>query len=143
MLRLRVREGFRAGIIAAAATAGTLIALGGAHGAALRPLNSVAHIVVGSRAYYMVGITWITGVAIATHALSVIIWGVLLALLTARIRGWALYAVALLFAAVTWTVDYRLVPERLQPGFESGLFGAEIALVYLVLGLSLAWGLDR
>lgn len=138
-----MREGIRAGIIAAAATAGALVALGRTHGAALRPLNSVAHIVVGSRAYYMVGVSWITLVAIAVHVASVALWGVILAFATARIHGWALYATAAVFAGATWFIDYRVVQERLRPGFESGLSPTEIGLVYLVMGLSLAWGLDR
>lgn len=143
MLRQRVREGTRAGVIAGAATAGALIALGRTHGAALRPLNSVAHILVGSRAYYMVGVTWITGAALLVHFASIAIWGVLLSLATTRIRGWMLYATAASFAAGTWFIDYRVVPQRLRPGFESGLSSIEIALVYLLMGLSLAWGLDR
>lgn len=143
MLRQRVREGTRAGVIAAAASAGALVAFGRTHGASLRPLNSVAHILVGSRAYYMVGVSWITVVALVVHFASIAIWGVLLSLATARIRGLALYATAAALAAATWIIDYRVVPERLRPGFESGLSSTEIALVYLVMGLSLAWGLDR
>ena len=142
-MRHRVREGIRAGIVAAAATAGALVALGRSHGAALRPLNSVAHMLVGSRAYYMEGASWITAVGIAVHLLSVTAWGVILSFATTRIRGWTLYAAAVLFASATWTIDYHIVPDRLRPGFESGLSGAEIAIVYIVLGLSLAWGLDR
>jgi hypothetical protein len=143
VFRHRVREGMRAGVIAAAATAGALVALGRTHGAALRPLNSVGHIVVGSRAYYMVGVSWITLVALAVHVASVALWGVILALATVRMHGWALYSTAVLFAGATWFIDYRLVPERLRPGFESGLSPVEIGLVYVVMGLSLAWGLDR
>jgi hypothetical protein len=130
-------------VIAAAASAGALVAFGRTHGASLRPLNSVAHILVGSRAYYMVGVSWITVVALVVHFASIAVWGVLLSLATARIRGLALYATAAAFAAATWIIDYRVVPERLRPGFESGLSPTEIALVYLVMGLSLAWGLDR
>ncbi len=129
--------------MAAAATAGALIALGYAHGAALRPLNSVAHIVTGSRAYYMERFGGITVVALLVHVVSVIVWGIVFAALTRKIRGAVLYALAIAFAAATWVVDYRIVPDRLKPGFESGLSGAEIGLVYLVLGLSLAWALDR
>jgi hypothetical protein len=130
-------------VIAAAASAGALVALGRTHGASFRPLNSVAHILVGSRAYYMVGVSWITVVALVVHFASIATWGVLLSLATARIRGLALYATAAALAVATWVIDYRVVPERLRPGFESGLSSTEIALVYLVMGLSLAWGLDR
>ena len=144
MLRQRISEGVRSGLIAAAATAGVLIGLGSAHGAALRPLNSVAHMLIGSRAYYMEGADpLVTPLAVVAHVLSVVIWGILLAAVTPRLNGVRLYGAALAFAGFTWLVDFRIVPERLRPGFESGLSGAEIATVYLVLALSLAWGLDR
>lgn len=134
----------RSGIVAATATAGVLIGLGLAHGAALRPLNSIAHILIGSRAYYMESGDWrVTPTAIVTHVISVAIWGIILAFVTPRFRGARLYAVALAFAGFTWFFDYRLVPDRLRPGFESGLSTAEVAIVYIVLALALAWGLDR
>lgn len=139
-----VREGVRAGAIAAAATAGALVALGRAHGAALRPLNSVAHVVAGSRAYYMEGLHWwITPLAILVHLASIIAWGLVFAFLARALRGGSLYGAALAFAFATWVVDYRIAPDRLRPGFESGLSGLEIAVVYLVLGVSLAWGITR
>jgi len=139
-----IREGLRAGTIAAAATAGALVALGRAHGAALRPLNSVAHIVAGSRAYYMEGLNWlITPLAIAVHLASILAWGALFSLFARGVRRSRLYPAALAFAALTWVIDYWVVPSRLRPGFESGLSGMEIAMVYLVLGVSLAWGLAR
>ena len=144
MIRRRIREGLRAGTIAAAATAGALVALGRAHGDALRPVNSVAHILIGSRAYYLEGVHWlVTPVALAVHLLSIMAWGIILSLLTPRLRGAGLYAASLAFAAFTGGVDYRVVPDRLRPGFESGLSGTEIAVVYFVLGISLAWGLGR
>jgi hypothetical protein len=143
VIRQQIREGARAGAVAAAATAGALIALGYAHGAALRPLNSVAHIVTGSRAYYMERFGGITVVALLVHTASVIVWGIALAALTRHLRGAMLYPVAIVFAAATWLFDLRIVPDQLKPGFESGLSGAEIGLVYLVLGVSLAWALGR
>lgn len=138
------REGLRSGIIAAAATAGTLIGLGVAHGAAFRPLNSIAHILIGSRAYYMEGVdALVTPLALATHAISVMIWGVLLAFLTVHIEGLKLYAAALAFAAMTFVADFYVLPERLRPGFESGLSPAEIGTVYIVMSLTLALSLER
>ncbi|HUO51845.1 MAG TPA: hypothetical protein VMT93_04960 [Gemmatimonadaceae bacterium] len=139
-----LREGMRSGLVAAAATAGVLIGLGSAHGAALRPLNSVAHILIGSRAYYMEGADLlVTPLALLTHTASVMLWGVLLALATGRLTGPRLYGAALVFAGLTWIVDFRIVPDRLRPGFESGLSPVEVSLVYIVLAVSLAWALDR
>lgn len=144
MSRPWIREGLRAGTIAAAATAGALLSLGRAHGAALRPLNSVAHIVVGSRAYYMEGVNWlVTPLAVAVHLASILLWGALFSRFTLALRGPRLYVAAFAFAAATWVIDYGVVPDRLRPGFESGLSGVEIGLVYVVLGVSLAWALER
>jgi hypothetical protein len=144
VLRLRVREGIRAGAVAAAATAGTLVGFGRAHGAWLRPLNSVAHMLIGSRAYYMEGLHWlVTPIGILVHVASVMLWGIALSLATPRLRGPTLYAAALALAAATWFIDFHFVPERLRPGFESSLSANEIGLVYLVLAVSLAWTLDR
>jgi hypothetical protein len=85
----------------------------------------------------------ITVVALLVHTASVIVWGIVLAALTRHLRGAMLYPVAIVFAAATWLFDLRIVPDQLKPGFESGLSGAEIGLVYLVLGVSLAWALGR
>ena len=143
-MRRRIREGLRSGIVGAAATAGALVALGRAHGAALRPLNAVAHIAIGSRAYFLETLDLlVTPMAIALHVASVALWGVVFSLLSPRLRGPKLYPAALAFAAGTWVIDYRIVPDRLRPGFESGLSGIEIGFVYLVLALSLAWALRR
>jgi hypothetical protein len=134
----------RAGVVAAAATAGALLGLGRAHGATLRPLNAVAHIVVGSRAYFMEGVNWpVTPLASVVHLTAAVTWGVALSLITPRLRGAPLYAASLAFAAVTWAFEYRVIPDRWRPGFEKGLSGAEIGLVYLVLALALGWGLGR
>ena len=144
MLRQRVREGARAGLVAAAATAGLLIGLGSARHAAMRPLNSAAHLLIGSRAYYMEGFHWlVTPIALLTHVAAVMLWGVCFAAMSARWRGWALYAGAIAFAALTCLFDLRVLPDRFRPGFESGLSSPEIAVVYLVLGASAAWALAR
>ena len=109
MLRRRVREGIRAGTIAAAATAGALISLGRAHGAAMRPLNAVAHVLVGSRAYYMESVSLlVTPLALAVHFGSVIVWGTVFALLTPGLVGGKLYPAVLLFAALTWLIDHQI-----------------------------------
>jgi len=110
----------------------------------MRPLNSVAHLIIGSRAYYMEGFHWlITPLALVTHVASVVFWGVCFAALSPKLRGGALYGGALAFAALTCAIDLRLLPDRLRPGFESGLSSPEIAVVYAVLGISLAWTLAR
>jgi hypothetical protein len=144
VLRRLAREGYRSGTIAAAATAGSLVAFGRAHGAAMRPLNSLAHIVLGSRAFFTgsAGVI-VPPLAILVHWGSVLAWAVVFAAITGGRRDRWLYPAALGFALVTMLVDRYLMPDRLRPGFESDLSGPETSCVYLVLALSLAWGLAR
>ena len=142
VLRDRVRQGLWTGLIAAAATAGTLVGFGLARGAPVRPLNAVAHILLGTRALVFDSFDLaVTGTALALHMLSLLAWGVLFVLLAARFRGIRLIIAAIVFAAGAFAVDYYVLPSRFRPGFESTLSGAEVAAVYLVLALALVIGL--
>jgi hypothetical protein len=142
VLRERVRQGVRAGLVAAAATAGVLVGFGVARREPLRMLNAVAHMVIGTRAYYTVGFDALaTPLALALHALSVVLWGVLFAALAGRLRGARLAAAAALLAAAAFLIDYHLVPERFRPGFETLLTTGELAALYAALGASLVAGL--
>jgi hypothetical protein len=143
VIRQTIRDGARAGAVAAAAIAGALIALGRAHGAAMQPMNAMSHIVVGSRAYYMERFGALTLVAIVIFVVAVMAWAIALSLLTGRLRGRSQFAAALVFAGATWFVDAHLATEKIRPGFEMVLSGAEIAFVYLLLGASTGWALDR
>ena len=142
MLRERLSEGIRTGVVAAAATIGVLIGFGIARGAPLRPLNSIAHAAFGTRAYLMEGFDPVlTSVAVTVHLLSIVLWGIIFALVAARLRGAALLLGSLVLAVVAYIVDQLLISERLKPGFETALSTPEITVVYLVLALSLALGL--
>ena len=139
-----MREGVRCGVVAAAATAGVLLGFGIARGAAMRPINSVAHILIGSRAYYMVGLDWfVTPLALLTHVLVSCAAGLVFVVLAARVQGRVLYALAAAYALALWLVIDFVLPAPVRPGFESGLSNLEILVVYLVLTLALAWTLAR
>ena len=139
MLRERVREGVRSGFVAAAATAGVLLGFGIARGAAMRPINSVAHILIGSRAYYMAGFDWVvTPLAALLHVALTCVGATLFAMLAVRTDGAKLYALAAAYAVALWSVIEFVLSPRLRPGFESGLSNAEILIVYLVMTLVLA-----
>lgn len=141
MLVDRIRIGVRAGVIAAAATAGVLVGFGLARGAPAQPINAVAHIALGSRAFLFDDfnlLVTLTGVTL--HALSVIVWGVLFALVAARLSPHLLWLGAVLMAAVAYVADYHLLGERLRPGFERVLSAAEVVSLYVVLGAALALG---
>jgi hypothetical protein len=141
VLRERVRQGMGVGLIAAAATAGALVGFGLARRAPLRPLNAVAHLLIGSRALFVEGFdVAVTPLGIALHTLSVVVWAVLFAVIAGGLRGLRLVASAAALAALAFLIDYVFVPERLQPGFEATLSAAELAATYTVLALALAAG---
>ncbi|MEP7086299.1 MAG: hypothetical protein ABI884_03100 [Gemmatimonadota bacterium] len=137
-----MRDGIGMGVIAGAATAGTLMGFGHARGATLQPLNAIAHMFVGSRAFMTTGFQpAITGGALVIHFLSTIAWGVLLACiavpLTARGRAIAPFGVGIL----AYLVDRFVAPNALRPGFEELLSSGETTFVYVVLAAALSAGL--
>jgi hypothetical protein len=130
-----------AGTIAAAATAGVLLGLGRARGAAFGLLNDAAHILVGDRARVVDGAhATITTVAMLVHVVSLLMWGVLFALLGATLRGWRLALAAVLFAASILAIDTLLLPSSLRPGFETAMTATELVLLYAIMALALALG---
>ena len=142
MLTDRLACGVRAGVIAAAATAGVLVGFGLARGAAFAPLNAIAHIALGSRAHLFDDfdpVVTLTGIAL--HTLSVVVWGVLFALVAWRLPTALVWIGAGLMAVVAYVAYYHLLSERLRPGFERVLSTTEVASVYVVLAATLALGL--
>jgi hypothetical protein len=137
-----LRDGIGLGVISGAATAGVLMGFGHARGATLQPLNAVAHMFAGSRAFMTTGFQpAITGGALLLHFLSTIIWGVLLAYiaapLSARGRAAAPFGVGIL----AYLLDRFVAPNQLRPGFEELLSSGETTFVYVVLAAALAAGL--
>jgi hypothetical protein len=138
----RFREGIGLGIIAGAATAGTLLGFGRARGAMLQPLNAVAHMFAGSRAFMTTGFQpGITGGALAIHFFSTIIWGIILAYVADSLRGRARAIAPVGVAILAYLVDRFVAPNALRPGFEEILSSGETTFVYVVLAASLAAGL--
>ena len=137
-----LRSGITLGVIAGAATAGALMGFGHARGATLQPLNAIAHMYAGSRAYMTTGFQpGITIGALVIHFLSTIVWGVLLAYvaesLSARGRAFAPLGVAIL----AYLLDRFVAPNGLRPGFEELLSSGETTFIYVVLAAALAAGL--
>lgn len=142
MLRDRLLVGVWIGLVAAAATAGALVGFGAARGSPLLPINTVAHIVLGSRAFYITDFhPLITTLGLLLHTVSVVVWGVLFAVAMARVYGVRVWIGAIVFAAAVALIDFVLLPDRLSPGFENSLMRVEVVIVYLVLAVSLALGL--
>ena len=138
----RVRDGVGFGVIAGAATAGALMGFGHARGATLQPLNAIAHMFAGSRAFMTTGVQpTITGGALVLHFLSTIIWGVLLAYIAAPLSGWARAIAPVSVGIVAYLVDRFVAPNGFRPGFEQLLSSGETTFIYVVLAAALAAGL--
>ena len=136
-----MRRGVFAGLVAAAATGGVLLGFGSARGAPWRLINSAAVIAFGNSArfHHDFNVT-VTAVGLAVHVLSVLLWGVVFAIATWRLRGWLLSLAGILFAGIVYVIDILLLPTRIAPGFESALTTPELAVVFATLGISLAAG---
>jgi hypothetical protein len=139
MLRDRLLLGVWIGLIAAAATAGALVGFGWVRGTPVQPLNTLAHMVVGSRAFHVRSVDpLVTTMGMAVHVLSLVIWGLLFSLALAHARGIRLWATALVFAALVAVVDFIVVPDRLSPGFDAMLTRGELIVLYGLLAIALA-----
>jgi hypothetical protein len=142
VIRDRLSQGVYAGIVAAAATAGMLIGFGRARGEAWRPLNAVGHLLLGYRARLMDRFdVFVTPVGVALHLTFVVLWGVLFALVAARLRGWRLAAAAAALGAAALVIDARLLPDGLDLGFPALLSRPELIALYAVLAAALALGI--
>lgn len=144
MLRDRLLLGVWIGLVAAAATAGALIGFGWARGAPLQPLNTVAHVLLGSRALYARGVHPLaTPAGMLVHAVSLVAWGVLFSLASARTRGAGAWVMALVFATMVAVIDFVVLPERLSPGFQTMLSTGEVIAVYGVMAAAMAVAAGR
>jgi len=118
-----------------------LVGFGRARGAPLGPLNAIAHMIYGTRAYFMMGFDWgVTLSALVLHVITLVALAIPFALIAGRLRGTRLLVTALLYAGFIFVVDQFVVPARVAPGIETQLSGPELGAVYVVLGLSLALG---
>lgn len=138
MFRDRLLRGVWIGLVAAAATAGALVGFGWVRGAPLQPLNTIAHVLLGSRAFYVrEAHPLVTPLGLGVHVLSLILWGVLFSEAVGRRRGAWLWAGAVLFAVAVAAVDFLLLPARLSPGFETVITRGEIIVVYALMAATM------
>ncbi len=144
MLRDRVLHGIWIGLVAAAATAGALVGFGTAREAPVQPLNAIAHVIVGSRAFYVQNAhLLVTTVAVLVHLVAMAGFGVAFAWAFGRWRGTRLWIAAIGFATLVAVVDFVILPERFSPGFESVLTRGEVVVVYALLALAVALAAPR
>lgn len=139
MLRDRVLRGVWIGLVAAAATAGALVGFGWVRGAPLQPLNTIAHVLLGSRAFYVRGLDPLVSLAgILVHMVSLVVWGVVFSLVVRASRGVWLWVGALAFTVLVAVFDFLILPARLSPGFETVLTRGEVIMVYAVMAAAIA-----
>jgi hypothetical protein len=138
-------DGLRTGALAAAASLLVLGSFGRRDsGSAVAPLNAVSHMAWGPRALSRNRPDLrhtLTGTLL--HVGSGLFWGVLFEKLLGR-RGEssltrAVGKAALASAAIA-TIDLKLVPERLTPGFQHRLSRTGLVFVFAAIGAALAAG---
>lgn len=136
-----MRAGLQAGLIAAAATGGSLLAFGMGLDSPWLPFALASHVVLGARVSDPTGIhPLVTLVGVGVHILAILIWGVLYSWLAGG-RGWRIaIPVALLFGAVVFLLNTRVFPKALRPGYESVLSDAQMIFLHVALALTLVIG---
>ncbi len=142
-------DGVITGLAGAAATSAAIAAFGQAkEGSAWTPFNAIAHMLFGESATPVEGFApreTLSGLGLNVSALGV--WGALYEKLAGKVPFPQSLCAGALAAALIWLIDYKIVPERLRPGFEKRLGPDSIAAVYvllaLTLGLSPLWKKDE
>ncbi|WP_225032006.1 hypothetical protein [Paraburkholderia sp. XV] len=148
------RRALRSGLVSgafAAAFAGWRASAEGA--TAVAPLNAVTHCLWPRRAFQQTRPSvryTLSGAAI--HAGSAVFWATLFEALCNRLSPDAPHAdpvavatAAAATAATAYVVDYHVVPERLQPGFDAHVSRPSLTGIYIALaaGLAVSAWLDR
>jgi len=139
-----LREAMRSGTIASIASTLVLVAYGHRErDDPAQPVNGPSQWVWGRSAPHAAGFsTRHTVVGYAIHHAMSILWAVLFE--RHRPRGPYAYApapvagAAIVTAALAATVDFRVVPKRLSPGFETRLSRAALVAVYAGFAVGLA-----
>lgn len=110
---------------------------------AISPVNAVSHIVFGDEAFgQSTPSLKYTMTSVALNDSACLSWATIFEWLFGDAADKGNVPVALLGGAlvsgVAYVTDYKIVAERLTPGFERHLSGRSLAVIYVVLGLSMA-----
>ena len=133
-----LRDGIITGGAAAAAVTATIAAFGQAkEGSAWTPFNAIAHMLFGEKAVGVEG--WapketLSGLGLNAGALAT--WGLLYEKLAGKVPFPASLGAGAAASALIWLIDYKIVPDRLRPGFEKRLGSPSVAAAYILLALS-------
>jgi len=141
-----ITDGLLTGLAGAATITAALAAMGKAKGdtTAWDPFNAISHMIFGDRAAGVEGFSpreTLSGLGLNIGSLGV--WGGLYERLAGKVEFPASLGAGAAASALIWLLDYKILPERLRPGFEKRLGGRSVAATYvllaLVLGLSPLW----
>lgn len=152
-IKQRARDVAAKTLGATAATTLALMLCGACeNGKAFAPLNAVSHMIWGERAKKQRGFSarWtlpaivLSGLSLAgwalCHRAGMLLWQNCDRKNVASTRTRKSRAAALGFAvsALAYVIDFKVVPPRLRPGFETQVSPRSLLFVYLMLALSLA-----
>jgi hypothetical protein len=106
------------------------------------PTNAISHVVWGDRATHEDAPSMrYTLLGYGIHLASSVAWGILYEKWFGQLAQKKSLAPALVsgaaMAGLTYVVDYKLTPKRLQPGFESRLSSRSMGLFYAAFGTGL------
>ena len=139
-------EGAVAGGLAAVFSAAVVAVTGKRDsGSAIAPFNAVSHWLWGDAAANDETINLRhTGVGTLSHVMSAAFWATLHAKLRPRVAPDRSMTVAMaggvVTSAVAAFVDYKLVPERVTPGFENRLSTSSMVATFAAIAVGVALG---
>ena len=139
----RTRAGVTAGVVAAAATGGALVALAWRAGDAWRPFVEIGRATLGSLALGGTAPVTAALLGVGLHVAVSILWGLLLAGVAPRSRGPGVLAASALVAVAASLVHSTVLPA-FRLGFGLGVFplhGAPLVFLYALFALALAVGM--
>lgn len=132
------------GLIAAAATAGVLVAFGMGQRHPFLAFNIAARVVLRSPVSGAPLVAepdlLLTPVGIFVHLVAVIFWSTLFAIVAAHRRVAVVWVAAAATAIVLFALNTRVLPPSLRPGYETILTNGQLFFLYLTLAVSLVVG---
>jgi hypothetical protein len=136
-----VQAGVVAGLVAAAALGGFLLGLGRRAGTLWRPLNTVAHVVLGARAEDVWGFdTTVTATGGAVVLVMSVVAGVVATRLASSRRTLHILAAAVGVALASYLLHLHVV-ARSPGGLAALLSIGELRALYLTFALALVAGM--
>lgn len=141
-----VKRGLVGGSVASVLSTAALAALGKREaGSAYAPTNAISHWFYGNKAALQDKPSLkYTATGYAIHHASSLFWAVLFERFAGKLldrkKPLTTLEVGTAAAAVACFVDYKMTPERLNPGYELRLSKPSLAVVYGAFGVGLAIG---